>query len=128
MNSLIVYIVKYTPPTSIMSEWGIYQNELSELNSSSMVVEHTQKRMLSALRNLRLCVTQRASWISKQHTFPQLVLGTTIGKLTIQTRHQISKSKPKLVLHICAGKTVTKYKSNPLQKSQLGCSPPLFCL
>ena len=38
VNSLIIYIVKYSPPTSIMSEWGIYQNELSEISSSSMVV------------------------------------------------------------------------------------------
>ena len=110
MNSLIIYIVKYSPPTSIMSEWGIYQDELLELNNSSMVVEHTQKRIFSSLRNLRLCVTQRASWKLEQDTFPQLVFGTTIRNLSIQKRHQISKTEPKLVLHICAGKTVTKCK------------------
>ena len=111
MNSLIIYIVKYTPPTSIMSEWGIYQNELSELSSSSMVVEHSQKRIFSALWNLRLCVTQRASWKSEQDKSPQRVFDATIGNLSIQERHQLSKSEPKLVLHICAGKTVTKCKS-----------------
>ena len=103
------------PPTSIMSEWGIYQNELSELSSSSMVVEHTQKRILLTLRNLRLCVTQRASWKSEQDKFPQRVFDATIGNLSIQKRHQISKTEPKLIFRICAGKTITKCKSNPAE-------------
>ena len=121
MNSLIIYIVKYTPPTSIMSEWGIYQNELSELSSSSMVVEHTQKRIFSALRNLRLCVTQRASWKLERDKFPQRVFGATIGNLSIQKWHQLSKIEPKLILPNCAGKTVTKCRSNPAELCSLYC-------
>ena len=43
MKSLIIYIDKCSPPTSVLSEMGIYQGELSELSNSSRVVYHTDK-------------------------------------------------------------------------------------
>ena len=43
MKSLIIYGDKCSPPTSVISEKGIYQGELSELSNSSMVVYHTHK-------------------------------------------------------------------------------------
>ena len=43
VKSLIIYIDNCSPSTSVMSEKGIYQGELSELSNSSMVVYHTHK-------------------------------------------------------------------------------------
>ena len=43
VKSLIIYIDKCSPPTSIISEKGIYRGELLELSNSSMVVHHTHK-------------------------------------------------------------------------------------
>ena len=43
VKSLIIYIDKCSPSTSVMREKRIYQGELSELSNSSMVVCHTHK-------------------------------------------------------------------------------------
>ena len=57
VKSLIIYIDKYSPPTSIMSEKGIYRDELSKLSSSSMVVYHTHKWNVPNSQESHLCVT-----------------------------------------------------------------------
>ena len=59
VKSLIIYIDKCSPPTSVMSEKGIYHGELSELSNSSMVVYHTHKwNVPNSLESQSLCHTE----------------------------------------------------------------------
>ena len=57
-----------------MSKLVIYLSNPSKFISSIVLVYHTHKELLSTLKILYLCVTQRASWKTKQDTI--LCLGT----------------------------------------------------
>ena len=116
MNSLIIYIVKYSPPTSIMSEWGIYKNELIRaqqfINGS---LTNPEKNVLSSQESPSLCHAEgilefRATYIPSIW-YSLLLLGTCRFKNNTKQVNHI----PNNVLQIFAEKTVTNYNSNPTE-------------